>query len=69
MKLSHATAAVFAALALALAGCEKKEGPMEELGEKMDKAIDSDSETFENAGRATDEVVEDAKKKLEGDDE
>ena len=69
MKTAHIAAALLATIALALSGCERKEGPMEELGEKMDKVVESDSETFENAGRATDEAVEEAKKKLEGDDE
>jgi hypothetical protein len=69
MKLSHVTAALLATLALAVAGCERDEGPMEDMGEKVDQAVESDSETFENAGRAADEAVDEAKKKLKGDDD
>ena len=51
-------AAATLAIAVGLAGCER-DGPMENAGEKVDKALNSTSESFEDAGEAVDEAVDD----------
>jgi hypothetical protein len=57
-------------LGSALFACEqRKQGPMEKAGEKIDEAVDKithpDEGALEKAGRKTDEAIDAAKKKLE----
>ena len=51
-------AAAIAVAGFAIAGCEKKEGPMERAGKSVDKALDKAGQKIENAG----EKVQDAAK-------
>lgn len=51
-------AAAIAACGFTIAGCEKKEGPMERAGKSVDKAMDKAGQKIENAG----EKVQDAAK-------
>lgn len=39
-----------AALAIAATGCERKEGPFEEAGEKVDEAVDEAQDAVEDLG-------------------
>lgn len=55
MKFRIFLAALVAALALGLAGCEK-EGPMERAGEKLDDATEKVKDAAEEAG----DEIEDA---------
>ena len=43
-------ALVMSALLVALPGCEKQEGPMEQAGEKADQAVENAGEQIEKAG-------------------
>ena len=51
-------ALVMSALLVALAGCEKQEGPMEKAGKSIDNATESVGEHVEDAG----EAIQDAAK-------
>jgi len=44
------TALAMSALLVALPGCEKQEGPMEQAGEKADQAVEKAGEQIEKAG-------------------
>lgn len=52
-----------------LLACERKQGPVEKAGEKIDEAVESITHpkegALEKAGRKADEAVEAAKEKLE----
>lgn len=50
--------AMAASLAMALAGCPQKEGPVERAGKSVDKAVDKAGQKIEKAG----EDVQDAAK-------
>ena len=52
MKLVQAigTALAMSALLVALPGCEKQEGPMEQAGEKVDQGVEKAGEQIEKAG-------------------
>jgi hypothetical protein len=52
MKLVQAisTALAMSALLVALPGCEKQEGPMEQAGEKVDQGVENAGEQIEKAG-------------------
>ncbi len=69
MKLVTLTAALLAALALA--GCDRDDGPMEEMGKKMDQAAEDVSretkDALDDAGKAIEEAAEEAEKKLKDD--
>jgi len=43
-------ALVMSALLVALPGCEKQEGPMEQAGKKIDQGVENAGERIENAG-------------------
>jgi uncharacterized lipoprotein YehR (DUF1307 family) len=45
-------ALVMSVLLVALSGCEKQEGPMEQAGKSVDNATESVVEHVENAGEA-----------------
>jgi predicted small secreted protein len=45
-------ALAMSALLVALSGCEKQEGPMEQAGESIDNATESAGEHVEDAGEA-----------------
>ena len=49
---------------VALIGCES-EGPMEQLGEKIDEAVEDTGEAFEDAGEAVEDAVEKVEDKME----
>lgn len=73
MKPSKRTAIVLAWVGLVsapfLSGCERRQGPMEKAGEKVDEAVDEvlhpDEGALEKAGRKTDEALDSVKEKLE----
>jgi hypothetical protein len=69
MKFVTLTATLLAALALA--GCDRDDGPMEEMGKKIDEAAEDVSretkEALDDAGDAIDEAAEEAEKKLKDD--
>ena len=52
MKLVQTISAVLAisALLVALPGCEKQEGPMEQAGKKVDQGVENAGEQIEKAG-------------------
>jgi hypothetical protein len=52
MKLVQTISAALAmsALLVALPGCEKQEGPMEQAGEKADQTVEKAGEQIEKAG-------------------
>ena len=52
-------ALVMSALLVALPGCEKQEGPMEQAGKKIDQGVENAGERIENAG----DTVKDAAKR------
>ncbi len=62
MKLSYITLAIAMLLsALTLTGCDRNEGPMEEMGENMDEAAT-------DFGNAVEDACEDAKEGANADD-
>jgi len=58
------TAALIASavLGVSVAGCQKQEGPAEQAGKEVDKAIDKAGEQVEKAGEAIQDAAKDAKK-------
>lgn len=60
MKLNKYASAglIVSALLVALPGCQKQEGPMEQAGKKVDKAVDKAGQQIEKAG----ENIQDAAK-------
>ena len=69
MKRSIATAMMVFLLGCPLVACERKQGPMEKAGEKIDETVDKithpNEGALEKAGRKTDEAIEAAKKGME----
>lgn len=55
-------ALVMGALLLALAACEKKEGPMEQAGKKVDKTADQVGQKIEKAGESIQDAAKGEKK-------
>ena len=55
-------ALVISALLVALSGCEKQEGPMEQAGKSIDNAAESVGEHVENAGEAIQDAAKGDKK-------
>lgn len=68
MKRSIATFTALLLLAAPLVACERKQGPMEKAGEKLDEAVDEithpNEGAIEKAGRKADEALEAAKEEL-----
>lgn len=60
MKLGETISAtvLMGALLIALSGCQKQEGPAEQLGKEVDKATESAGKQIEKAG----EEIQDAAK-------
>jgi uncharacterized protein YllA (UPF0747 family) len=54
-------ALVMSALLVALPGCEKQEGPMEQAGKKVDQGVEKAGEQIEKAG----DSIQDAAKKVD----
>ncbi|MCZ4305449.1 hypothetical protein O4G98_11965 [Zoogloeaceae bacterium G21618-S1] len=54
MKLGKTTgtALFMGALLVALSGCQKQEGPVEQAGKEVDKAMESTGQQIEKAGDA-----------------
>jgi predicted small secreted protein len=52
------TALVISALLVALSGCEKQEGPMENAGKRVDNATESLGEHVEDAGEAIQDAAQ-----------
>jgi hypothetical protein len=60
---SRVTAGLAASLMiLALAACEKKEGPAERAGKEIDKTVERAGEQLEKAGQQIQDAAKDAKK-------
>jgi hypothetical protein len=55
-------ALVMSALLVALSGCEKQEGPMEQAGKSVDNATKSVGEHVEDAGEAIQDTAKGDKK-------
>jgi len=64
MKLGKtvSTALVMSALFVALAGCQKQEGPAEQAGENVDNAVDKTGEQIEKAGDSIQDAAKGDKK-------
>ncbi|MCC7328439.1 MAG: hypothetical protein IT521_16700 [Burkholderiales bacterium] len=45
-----------------LAGCEKKEGPVERAGKEIDKSLESAGKQLEKAGQKIQDAAQDAKR-------
>jgi len=60
MKLSETVGAVLlvSALFVALPGCEKKQGPLEEAGEAVDEAVETAGDKVEDAGEAIEDATD-----------
>jgi len=69
MKRPIAVVTMALLLGSPLVACERRQGPMEKAGEKIDQAVDEithpNEGALEKAGRKTDEAIDAAKKKLE----
>ncbi len=59
MKLVQtiSTALAMSALLVALPGCEKQEGPMEQAGEKVDQGVEKAGKQIEKAGDSTQDAT------------
>jgi hypothetical protein len=55
--MTLSAALVMSALLVALAGCEKKEGPVEKAGKEVDKATEQVGRKIENAGEKVQDAV------------
>lgn len=64
MKLIQTIGAALAmsALLVALPGCEKQEGPMEQAGKKVDQGMENAGEQIEKAGDSTQDAAKVDKK-------
>ena len=61
-------AMLLAATSLVLPGCEKKEGPLERAGKRLDHAVDDlahDEGAAERAGKRVDKALDDARRKAD----
>ena len=62
--LAFVTVAMLASSGVAMTACERKKGPVEKAGEKIDKAVDNVSDAIdpkgpaEEAGRALDRATD-----------
>jgi len=56
------TALIMSALLVALAGCERQEGPAEQAGKSIDNATESVGEHVEDAGEAIQDAAKGDKK-------
>jgi hypothetical protein len=69
MKRTIVALALVLPMGWPLLACERKQGPMEKAGEKIDEAVESiahpNEGPLEKAGRKAEEAVETAKEKLE----
>ncbi len=65
MKLrdSVGTAVLISALLLALAACQKQEGPAERAGKEADKAVDKVGQQIEKAGEKIQDTAKGVQKK------
>ena len=63
-KMTMGAAVVMTALLAALAGCQKKEGPAETAGKKIDQAVEKTGEKIEEAKEKVGEKIEQAGAKL-----
>ena len=55
--MTLSAALVMSALLVALAGCERKEGPVEKAGKEVDKATEQVGRKIENAGEKVQDAV------------
>lgn len=55
-------AVVMAALFIALSGCQKKEGPVEQAGKKVDQATEKAGQQIEKAGNKLQDAAQGDKK-------
>lgn len=64
MKLRETVSAVLvmSALLVALPGCQKQEGPMEQAGKKVDKTVDKAGQQVEKAGESIQDAAKGDKK-------
>ena len=64
MKLGKtvSVALVMSALLVALAGCQKQEGPAEQAGKNVDNAVDKAGEQIEKAGDSIQDAAKGDKK-------
>lgn len=52
------SAAILGILVVGVSGCEKKKGPMERAGQKMDNAVEKTGEQIDKATKKTGEAIE-----------
>jgi hypothetical protein len=64
MKLRETVSAalVMSALLIALSGCQKQEGPAEQAGKKVDKAVEKAGQQVEKAGESIQDAAKGDKK-------
>lgn len=64
MKLRDTVSAVLVvgALLVALPGCQKQEGPVEQAGKKVDQAVDKAGQKIEKAGESIQDAAKGEKK-------
>jgi predicted small secreted protein len=64
MKLGKtvSVALIMSALLVALGGCQKQEGPAEQAGKNVDKAVDKVGEQIEKAGDSIQDAAKGDKK-------
>lgn len=65
MKLGKTVnaALVISALLVALSGCQKQEGPAEQAGKEIDKAVEKTGQQIEKAGESIQDAAKGDKKK------
>lgn len=61
-KYSAVSLVAMGLLALALSGCQKKEGPAEKAGKELDNAIGQAGQQIQKAGDAIQGAAKDARK-------
>ena len=64
MKLGRSISAFLfmSALHMGLTGCQKQEGPAEQAGKEVDKAVEKAGQQFEKAGDAIQDAAKNDKK-------
>lgn len=60
LKMTMSTAVVMTAMLAALLGCQKKEGPAEKAGQKIDQAVEKSADKAEEAKQKLGEKIEKA---------
>lgn len=60
LKMTMGAAVVMAAMLAALSGCQKKEGPAEKAGQKIDQAVEKSGEKVDDAKEKLGEKIEKA---------